>query len=54
MAGERLSGDWIAVTPRGAEVVTALRPWPLMAGWAWLGLILMRVLAGRSSESCRL
>ncbi|MDO5657876.1 MAG: hypothetical protein Q4G36_06095 [Paracoccus sp. (in: a-proteobacteria)] len=52
-AGQGLGGNWIAVTPRGAEAVTALRRQPLMPGWAWLGVIAVVMLAGWLAEGRR-
>lgn len=51
--GQGVGGEWIAITPRGADSVSGLERRPLLPGWVWLGLIAGLVLAGWLREGRR-
>ncbi|MTH59794.1 hypothetical protein [Paracoccus litorisediminis] len=48
--GQGVSGDWIAITPRGASSTTGITHRPLLPGWAWLAIISGLALAGWLAE----
>lgn len=52
-AGRGVGGEWIAVTPRGAETVTGRSLHPLLPSWGWLVLIAGLALAGWLVEGRR-
>lgn len=51
--GRGVGGDWIAITPRGAETVSGRTQTPLFPSWAWLALVAGLALAGWLAEGGR-